>query len=101
MRKGFGNWDLGFGKRTGFAGRMMHKVAQAFLPVRFSKQKANRQECLFHLLFLLFASCASAFAAIDGTVINQTTGKPQPGAEFSEQLKFCGECGKPMKAAQA
>jgi hypothetical protein len=59
---------------------MMNKVAQAFLPVRFSKQKANRQECLFHVLFLLFASCASAFAAIDGTVINQTTGKPQPGA---------------------
>jgi len=59
---------------------MMNKVAQAFLPVRFLKQKANRQECLFHVLFLLFAFCATAFAAIDGTVINQTTGKPQPGA---------------------
>lgn len=26
---------------------------------------------------------------------------PSCKAEFSEPLKFCGECGKPMKAAQA
>jgi hypothetical protein len=68
---------------------MMNKVAQAFLPVRFLKQKANRQECLFHVLFLLFTFCTTAFAAI---------GKPQPGATVSQ---FCGECGKLMKAAQA
>jgi len=31
-------------------------------------------------LALLFVSLTAAFAAVDGTVINRTTGKPQPGA---------------------
>ncbi len=26
---------------------------------------------------------------------------PSCGAKFEKQLKFCGECGKPMKAAKA
>lgn len=41
--------------------------------------RMDRQECLSYVFIaLLFPSLA--FAAIDGTVYNRTTGKPQPGA---------------------
>ena len=34
-------------------------------------------------LVLLFAAAATMFAAVDGTVVNQTTGRPEPGADVS------------------
>ncbi len=34
-------------------------------------------------LVILFAAAATMFAAVDGTVVNQTTGRPEPGADVS------------------
>ncbi|HXN45843.1 MAG TPA: carboxypeptidase regulatory-like domain-containing protein [Bryobacteraceae bacterium] len=34
-------------------------------------------------LVILFAAAATMFGAVDGTVVNQTTGRPEPGADVS------------------
>jgi len=43
--------------------------------------------------------------AVTGVVTNRTTGKAQAGgldsAKVDKPLKFCGECGKLMKAVSA
>ena len=54
---------------------------------------------------------ATVLAEVDWVKVGQASGLPsiEPsglvcahcGAKVEKQLKFCGECGKPMKAAQA
>jgi hypothetical protein len=41
--------------------------------------KGDRMKTAFRITSLFAVSAAAAFASIDGTIVNSTTGKPQPG----------------------
>ena len=62
--------------------KLKHALAQPEVPLKPIAPKAAK-------------AVASGASSPNGLVC------PSCGAKFEKQLKFCGECGKPMKAVQA